>query len=57
MKSLTRDLKHKYHHVYYFNSVQLLEDVHSDGIYGCGTARKDRKGFPEVLKNVRLKAG
>ena len=58
VKSLTSDLKHKHHHVYfdnYFTSVQLLEDLHSDGIYGCGTARKDRRGFPTVLKSITLK--
>ena len=27
----------------------------SDGTYGCGTARKDGQGFPELLKNPKLK--
>ena len=37
VKSLTSDLKHKYHHVYFdnfFTSVQLLEQLEEDGIYG-----------------------
>ena len=58
VKSLTSDLKHKYHHVYFdnfFTSVQLLEQIEEDGIYGCGTARKDRRGFPPALKTHRLR--
>lgn len=57
VKSLTADLKHKSHHVFFdnfFNSVQLLDDLLADGIYACRTARKDRKGFPSELKNVKL---
>ena len=59
VKSLTSDLKHKYHHVYfdnYFTSFQLLEDLEKDGgIYGCGTARSNRKEFPVALKTSGLK--
>ena len=58
IKSLTSDLKHKYHHVYfdnYFTSFQLLEDLDKDGIYGCGMARSNRKEFPVVLKTSGLK--
>ena len=29
-----------------FTSEQLLQDLLRDGIYSCGTARKDHKGFP-----------
>ena len=57
VKKLTENLKDKYHHVFfdnYFTSFRLLEDL-EDGIYGCGTARKDRKEFPAVLKNPGLK--
>lgn len=32
----------------------LLADLERDGIYSCGTARKDRKGFPEALKKPKL---
>ena len=59
VKTLTSELKHKHHHVYFdnfFTNVQLLEQLEEDGIYSCGTARKDRKGFPPALKNVGLKA-
>ena len=58
VKTLTSGLKMKNHHVYFdnfFTSVKLLEDLLEDGIYGCGTARKDRKGFPPALKNISLR--
>ena len=58
VKKLTENLKDKYHHVFfdnYFTSFRLLEDLEKDGIYGCGTARKDRKEFPAALKNPGLK--
>ena len=51
-------LKDKHHHVFfdnYFTSFRLLEDLEKDGIYGCGTAHKDRKEFPAALKNPGLK--
>ena len=58
VKTLTSDLKKKYHHVYfdnYFTSLKLLEDLEKDNTYACGTARKDRKGFPPQLKKPNLK--
>ena len=58
VKTLTSDFKGKHHHVYFdnfFTSLQLLEDLEKDQIYACGTARKDRKGFPEMLKKAKLK--
>ena len=57
VKKLTEDLKKKNHHVFFdnFTSYQLLADLEEDGIYGCGTARKDRKEFPQGLKNHGLK--
>ena len=57
VKDLTIPLKDKYHHVYfdnYFTSVKLLEDLEKDGIYACGTARRDRKESPEALKQPKL---
>ena len=47
VKSLTSELHGKHHHIFfdnYFTSVSLLEDLLEDGVYACGTARKDRKG-------------
>ena len=58
VKKLTSELKRKNHHVYFdnfFTNVKLLEDLLEDGIYGCGTARRDRKGFPPALKKAALK--
>ena len=34
--------------------MNLLEDLLKDGIYACGTARKDHKGFTEMLKKAKL---
>ena len=58
VKTLTEPLKGKFHHVYFddfFTSTELLMDLEKDGVYTCGTARKDRRGFPEELKRVNLK--
>ena len=57
VKDLTEDLKGKHHHVYFdnfFTSLDLIVDLDKDGIYSCGTARKDRKGFPPALKKPKL---
>ena len=46
-------LKGKNHHVFFdnfFTSEKLLQDLLEDGILACGTAQKDRKGFPPTLK-------
>ena len=56
--SLTKELQNKYHHVYFdnfFTSPDVLIDLHDRGIYSCGTARKDRKGFPDEFKSIKLK--
>ena len=58
VKTLTRGLEKKNHHVFFdnfFTSVNLLEDLEKDGIYGCGTVRRHRKGLPSELKNPGLK--
>ena len=34
----------------FFSSVDLLLDLFRVGLYGCGTLRSNRRGFPEVLK-------
>ena len=41
------------HHVYFdnfFSSVDLLCDLYRVGLYGCGTLRSNRRGFPEAFK-------
>ena len=58
VKTLTEPLKGKFHHVYFdnsFTSIKLLTDLEKDGVYACGIAKKDRRGFPEELKRVNLK--
>ena len=58
VKKLTSDFKGKYHRVFfdnYFTSLKLLEDLEAEKIYSCGTARRDRRGFPDMLKHAKLK--
>ena len=58
VKDLTHHLKGKHHHVFFdnfFTSEELLRDLAEDNIYACGTARKDRRGFPQALKTAKLK--
>ena len=58
VKDLTEDQHRKWHHAYFdnfFTSHNLLVDLEKRGIYGCGTARKDRRGFPKELKKVKFK--
>ena len=58
VKDLTQHLKGKNHHVFFdnfFTSEKLLRDLAEDDIYACGTARKDRRGFPPTLKTAKLK--
>ena len=57
VKDLTSELKGKYHHVFFdnfFTSAGLLVDLEENGIYGCGTTRKDQRGFPPALKKPSL---
>jgi hypothetical protein len=59
VKDLTKDFQGKYHTVFFdnfFTSWALIQDLEDDGIYSVGTARKDRKQFPQQLKNVKLHA-
>ena len=55
VKDLSCDFQRKWHHLYFdnfFTSKRFLESV---GTYGCGTAWRDRQGFPIELKNPKLK--
>ena len=57
VKELTLDFQHRWHRVYFnnfFTSKTLLYDLEQVEIYGIGTARSDRKFFPQDLKNVQL---
>ena len=57
VKSLFSELHKKHHNVFfdnYFTSISLLEDLLKDGVYACDKA-KDRKGFPDEVKQAKLK--
>ena len=57
VRDLTKCLKGKHHHVYfdnYFTSFELIDELLTDGIYGCGTIRIDRKIFPAQLRKAKL---
>lgn len=46
----------KNHHVYFnnFTNTDLLLDLEKEGIYGCGTVRRNHKRFPDELKDTKL---
>ena len=52
VRSLTVDFRGKNHLVVFDN---FFTGYNLDGVYGCGTARKDRRGFPTQLKNLKMK--
>ena len=57
VKKLSQPLIGGNYHLYFdnlFSSVTLFDDLVEDGIYACGTFRKDRKGLPVVVKNTKL---
>ena len=41
----------------FFRSVTLFEQLRKEGITACGTIRKDRRGLPEELEQMKLKKG
>ena len=50
---LARQLEGKKYHIYFdnfFSSVSLLESLLQKGLYACGTARQNYRGFPTALK-------
>ena len=57
VKDLTKELQGKWHHVFFdnfFTSYSLLSDLEKSGIYGCETARKVKRSFPENLKKAKF---
>ena len=53
VKKLTRPLVVGNYHTYcdnFFTTVKLFEDLLEDGVYACGTFRRDRRGVPKALK-------
>ena len=58
VRELTCGLEGKNHRVFFDNfstNAKLLEDLTHDNIFCCGTARKDRRGFPTALKTLKFK--
>ena len=52
---LCRPLQHGNYRVFcdnFFSSCSLFDNLLQQQIYACGTARPDRRGFPETLKHV-----
>ena len=59
VKTLTSHYSNTYRHIFFddfFTSIQLLLDLLKSGLYGCGTVRTNRRGYPEPLK-VFVKKG
>ena len=53
VKKLTRPLVGGNYHTYcdnFFTTVKFFEDLLEDGVYACGTFRRDRRGIPKALK-------
>ena len=58
VRDLTSDFQQRWHHVFFdnfFTSKSLLCELEKVGIYGCGTAKSERKNFPVALKKPQLK--
>ena len=57
VKSLTQDFHNRWHRCYFdnfFTSKSLLCELLEVGVYSIGTARSNRKLFPEALKKTKL---
>ena len=55
VKTLMAPYRNTYRHIYsdnFFASIELLIDILKLGLYGCGTVRTNRKGFPDELKTL-----
>ena len=54
---LSEDLRGQKYQLYFDTSCSLMETLTSQQLYGCGTTRPTRRGFPETLKTVSLERG
>ena len=57
VKKLAEPLAGRNYHIFFdnfFSTVKLFDDLLEDDIYACGTFRKDRKGIPQDIKDVKL---
>ena len=55
VETLTEPYVNSCRHVYFdnfFTGVDLLLDLQKSHLYGCGTVRTNRKGFPSELKPI-----
>ena len=55
VKTLMTPYSNAYRHIYFdnfFASIELLIGHLTQGLYGCGTVRTNRKGFPKTLKTL-----
>jgi hypothetical protein len=60
VSGLTDNIHGTYRHVYFdncFTSIPLLEHLYENGLYGCGTVRVNRRGFPAELNKSHRRAG
>ncbi|XP_052775666.1 piggyBac transposable element-derived protein 4-like isoform X1 [Mya arenaria] len=54
--NLTQGVQNSKRHIYFdnfFTGLPLLESLLGNGLYGCGTVRENRIGFPKDLKKPR----
>ena len=54
---LTRNLNGKNHHVFYFNSFELQEELLARRLFGCGTVRGNSKYLPIPMSSNKSKQG
>ena len=52
VKTLTEPYTNSASHIYFDNFFTGVDSLEADKLYGCGTIRTNRKGFPEALKPV-----
>ena len=58
VKTLTKPYLNSFRHIYFdnfFTGIDLLLDLQHSNLYGCGTIRVNRKGFPKELKPTAKK--
>ena len=56
VERLSRSLIGGGFHLYFdnfFSSLPLFDSLSSDGLYACGTFRRDRKGIPDEITSVK----
>jgi len=57
---LSQNIEGRNHQVFcdnFFTTCGLLETLLEKGIYGCGTTKPSRRGFPDDLKKLNLQRG